>query len=83
MDSGTGKLFDADPEIAKRLGLVPVRRDLTEKERAEMQIALYAPCGCGSGKKFKFCCRQNRIDELNRRLKDALAAPTPKDETGE
>ena len=35
---------------------VPVKRDLTAKEWAEMQIRKYAPCGCGSGRKFKFCC---------------------------
>lgn len=57
MDAGTGKLYDvADEAVAKRLGLVPVRRDLTEKERGEMQIRLYSPCACGSGKKLKFCC---------------------------
>lgn len=58
MDPGTGKLYHvADDAEAKRRGLIPVRRDLTEKERADMQIRLYQPCGCGSGKKFKFCCR--------------------------
>jgi hypothetical protein len=36
---------------------VEVKRDLTAKERADKMIRLYAPCGCGSGKKFKFCCR--------------------------
>lgn len=35
----------------------PITRDLTVKERHENQIRLYSPCGCGSGKKFKFCCR--------------------------
>ena len=38
---------------------VEVQRDLTAKERADMQIRMYAPCGCGSGKKFKFCCFKN------------------------
>lgn len=41
---------------AQRAGLVQVRRDLTVRERAEMQIRLYSPCACGSGKKLKFCC---------------------------
>lgn len=36
----------------------PITRDLTAKEKFDAQIRLYAPCGCGSGKKFKFCCRQ-------------------------
>jgi hypothetical protein len=35
---------------------VPIMRDLTKLEKATMQIRLYSPCGCGSGKKFKFCC---------------------------
>lgn len=37
-------------------GLIPVKRDLTVKEQADMQIRLYSPCGCGSGQKLKFCC---------------------------
>lgn len=35
----------------------PITRDITAKEKYDKQIRLYAPCGCGSGKKFKFCCR--------------------------
>jgi len=38
---------------------VPVQRDLTKIEELEMRIKLYAPCACGSGKKFKFCCKTN------------------------
>ena len=52
---------------------VPVKRDLTAKERAEMQIRKYAPCGCGSGRKFKFCCYKPLIATL-----DALAAAREK-----
>lgn len=37
---------------------VEVKRDLTKLEEAQHQIALYSPCGCGSGKKFKFCCHR-------------------------
>lgn len=58
MDSGNGKIYEVqDDAEAKRRGLVPIQRDLTEKERCDMQLRLYSPCGCGSGKKFKFCCR--------------------------
>lgn len=46
----------ASGETARSLGLVPVRRKLTPKEKAEMQIRLYSPCACGSGEKLKFCC---------------------------
>lgn len=57
MDPRTGELRYIDSEAeARKLGLVPVRRDLTLKERAEMQIRLYSPCACGSGQKLKFCC---------------------------
>jgi uncharacterized protein YchJ len=40
----------------ERAKYVQVQRDLTKIEELEKQIALYSPCGCGSGKKFKFCC---------------------------
>lgn len=57
MDPGTGRIYHVDEGEARKRGLVPVTRRLTEKEKAEMQIRLYSPCGCGSGKKFKFCCK--------------------------
>jgi hypothetical protein len=41
---------------AEQARFVPVERDLTVSERFHHQIALYSPCGCGSGSKFKFCC---------------------------
>lgn len=57
MDPNSGKLqMVQDEEMARLRGLVLVIRDLTVKEEADMQIRLYSPCGCGSGKKFKFCC---------------------------
>ncbi len=43
---------------ARERGFVPVTRDLTAKEACDMQIRLYSPCACGSGKKFKFCCKR-------------------------
>jgi uncharacterized protein YchJ len=43
----------------QRKHFVKVERDLTAKERCESQIRLYEPCGCGSGKKFKFCCHKS------------------------
>ena len=58
MDPNSGKLqMIQDAAEARLRGLVPVTRDLTAKEKADMQIRLYSPCACGSGKKFKFCCR--------------------------
>ena len=35
---------------------MPLKRKLRKKDRLNKQIKLYAPCSCGSGKKFKFCC---------------------------
>jgi len=63
MDTRTGMIIfherfeDAIPDEQKK-HFVRVVRDLSLKEKAESQIALYAPCVCGSGKKFKFCCRK-------------------------
>ena len=55
MDSG-GRIYDVTDEAdARRRGLTLVQRNLTDKEKADQQIRLYSPCGCGSGKKFKFC----------------------------
>lgn len=48
--------FVADEQIARQRGLIPVTRVLTPREVARKQIERYSPCGCGSGKKFKFCC---------------------------
>lgn len=60
MDTRTGMILDEAhiPEEQKRY-FVPLQRDLTVKERSDAQIALYAECACGSGKKFKFCCKRN------------------------
>lgn len=59
MDTRTGMIMPEEhiPEAQKK-HFVRVTRDLSVKEKAESQIALYAPCACGSGKKFKFCCRK-------------------------
>jgi uncharacterized protein YchJ len=60
MDMRTGKIFDEDEinELSKKekMYFVRVVRHLTKMERAQMQIVLSSPCGCGSGKKLKFCC---------------------------
>ncbi len=60
MDTQTGRIID-DTEVAKlpveeRRHFIPVKRDLSAKEAFNKQIGMYAPCACGSGKKFKFCC---------------------------
>ena len=56
MNTATGAIqhFNDTDEIPK--GFVKVNRPLTEREIRKEQINKYAPCGCGSGRKFKFCC---------------------------
>lgn len=62
MNIETGEIIDMeevgklDPDTQKKY--IPVKRDLTAKEIADKQVSLYSPCGCGSGEKFKFCCRR-------------------------
>lgn len=66
MDTRTGELHSIPAgvtaeDFAQQRGiprgcLVEVKRDLSRVEEASRQIRMYAPCGCGSGKKFKFCC---------------------------
>ena len=57
MDPETGKIKEFESEEAAKLsGYIPIKRNLSLKERATHQIRMYSPCGCGSGKKFKFCC---------------------------
>lgn len=65
MDTRTGKLsylqktdFKEDRVTPVNPNLIVVTRDLTEHEKAAGKIALYSSCGCGSGKKFKFCCKK-------------------------
>lgn len=57
MDVQTGEIrLFKDAAAAREAGFVPITRKITAKEQAERQVLLYGPCGCGSGKKFKFCC---------------------------
>jgi len=63
MNPDTGELFELKVTDSKMKGLVPVRRELRPKEKATMQIALYSECVCGSGKKFKFCCKTKKVVE--------------------
>jgi uncharacterized protein YchJ len=66
MNVNDGKLVDMSivefmlPE--EKAKYVEVKRELTALEEAERQIKMYSPCGCGSGKKFKFCCYQKILE---------------------
>lgn len=61
MNTETGEIVGQDEvdkmNAARRSIFRPIMRDLTAKEEFTRQISMYAPCGCGSGKKFKFCCK--------------------------
>lgn len=58
MDPRTGEIHYVESEKAAReRGLIPVRRDLSQNERRAMRIGPNSPCGCGSGKKLKKCCK--------------------------
>lgn len=50
---------------ANTVGKVPVIRDSRVKLHADNQLKLYADCSCGSGKKFKFCCKGKKMIVLN------------------
>ena len=62
MDSRTGNIIPYDMlkdlSVEEQKNFIEVKRDLSAKERFNAQIGLYTPCGCGSGKKFKFCCKK-------------------------
>jgi len=69
MDTQTGQIYTAEevnalfkdiPKIMQK-NIVPIIRDLTKLEETTMQLRKYAPCGCGSGKKFKFCCYKGAV----------------------
>jgi uncharacterized protein YchJ len=62
MHTGTGNIVSHEAiqemDERERNNYIEVKRDLTRLEEATKQITLYSPCGCGSGKKFKFCCHK-------------------------
>ena len=62
MNVETGKIVTAEDlaqfPAQEQKKFIEVKRDLTQSEAARGQIKLYSPCGCGSGRKFKFCCHQ-------------------------
>lgn len=60
MDTRTGMIIPNDVleqiPVVQQKHFTTVMRDLSKLEEAQMEIKLWSPCGCGSGKKFKFCC---------------------------
>lgn len=55
--TGEIKQWEDIPESQKS-SYIEIQRDLTKVEALQASIKLYSPCGCGSGKKFKFCCKK-------------------------
>lgn len=43
------------------LGKVPIIRDTRAKDHYDKQAKFYSPCTCGSGKKYKFCCKDKKM----------------------
>ena len=60
MNTETGQILEQyavdELDESEKSKYVPVIRDLSTIERYNKQIKMYSPCGCNSGKKFKFCC---------------------------
>jgi hypothetical protein len=56
MDSGGNIYKDPTPDLVKEKKLRPINRALTGRELKVEKIGRNAPCGCGSGVKFKKCC---------------------------
>jgi len=44
---------------------VKIIRDTRAKDRYEHQVKLYSLCSCGSGDKYKFCCKDKPKFVLN------------------
>jgi hypothetical protein len=53
----TRQVMEVHPSML-RLGLVAIIRDTSNVDRVREQLALYAPCECGSGVKYKWCCKK-------------------------
>lgn len=61
MNPNTGQIHQvADEREARRRGLVPIRRELTQDELRAGFIADHAPCACGSGREYVRCCKVHK-----------------------
>jgi uncharacterized protein YchJ len=65
MNTETGQLINFDDlkklPLEEQVKYTEIKRDLTKLEEFNKQIRMYSPCGCGSGKKFKFCCYKKPV----------------------
>jgi hypothetical protein len=65
MNVQTGELVRLNDGDVLPDGHIAVKRELTAREKYDMKVKLYSPCGCGSGKKFKFCCYRKQKKMAN------------------
>ncbi len=62
MDDGGRIYIDPSATLIKAAGLKPIKRAVTPAEKKACKIGRNAPCGCGSGVKFKKCCYLAQFD---------------------
>jgi hypothetical protein len=64
MDIRTGEIIGIEEvkslnDLAGRNVTIPIKTELTAKQLRLKKIGKNDPCGCGSKKKFKYCCFEN------------------------
>lgn len=62
MDDGGRIYIDPSATLVKAAGLKLIKRTITPAEKKAGKIGRNAPCGCGSGVKFKKCCYLAQFD---------------------
>lgn len=71
MDSGGRLYYDPSALLVKAAGLKPVKREVTPAEKKAGKIGRNAPCGCGSGVKFKKCCYLKQFEfDVQRKIEE-------------
>lgn len=64
MDTRTGEIVPMDEVQTRPLNergfFKPIKRELTQGELSSGFIRPKSPCGCGSGKKFRKCCKYKK-----------------------
>lgn len=66
MDDRGNLYWNPTDELVKKKSLTAVKRELTSDEIHAGKIGRNAPCGCGSGVKFKKCCYGKPWAELRK-----------------
>jgi uncharacterized protein YecA (UPF0149 family) len=64
MDDRSGRIYSeaemqamTDVLMASHLKVMRLAPTVAQMVRQPPRVAAYDPCPCGSGKKFKFCCK--------------------------